>query len=283
MAQSFNIACLQTRPMPDISAAIAEALPLAEAAVSGGALFLFLPEYCGGLASDGPALVPPAETEQDHAFLRAFREFAKSNSVWVMIGSIAVTGPDGKILNRGFVLDDQGDVQSRYDKIHMFDIQLSETEVFRESANVIPGNESACINTPFGCIGHTICYDLRFPYLYRSLAQAGADILAVPAAFMKETGKAHWHVLNRARAIENGSFVIAPCAIGEIPGGGISYGHSLVVNPWGEVIADGGDKPGVVMASIDLEQVTSARARIPSLVHDRPFKQIQKNQKLRIS
>jgi len=273
MAQIFNIACLQTRPMPDIDAAIDEALPLAEKAVRDGAQFLFLPEYCGGLVSDGPALVPPSEPEEKHAFLKAFRDFAKFNNVWVMIGSIAVNGPDGKIRNRGFVLDDQGNVQSRYDKIHMFDIQLSETEVFRESANVAPGNECACVSTPFGMIGHTICYDLRFPHLYRSLAQAGADILAIPAAFMKKTGEAHWHVLNRARAIENGSFVIAPCAIGEIPGGGISYGHSLVVNPWGEVIADGGDTPGVVMALIDLEQVASARARIPSLKHDRSFKQ----------
>lgn len=276
MAQIFNIACLQTRPMPDIKAAIDEALPLAEKAVHDGAEFLFLPEYCGGLVSDGPALVPPTEPEERHAFLHTFRNFAKSNGVWVMIGSIAVNGPDGKIRNRGFILDDQGNVQSRYDKIHMFDIQLSDTEIFRESANVAPGNEIACVSTPLGMIGHTICYDLRFPHLYRSLAQVGAEILAIPAAFMQETGKAHWHVLNRARAIENGTFVIAPCAIGEIPGGGISYGHSLVVNPWGEVIADGGERPGIVSATIDLEQVASARARIPSLNHDRPFGQSEK-------
>ena len=259
--------------MPDMKAAIDEALRLAEEAVHDGAQFLFLPEYCGGLVSDGPALVPPAGPEESHLFLKTFRDFARSNNVWVMIGSIAVNGPDGKIRNRGFVLDDQGDVQSRYDKIHMFDIQLSDTEVFRESANVAPGNEGVCVNTPFGMIGHTICYDLRFAHLYRILAQAGADILAIPAAFVKETGEAHWHVLNRARAIENGAFVIAPCAIGEIPGGGISYGHSLVVNPWGEVIADGGDRPGIVSTTIDLEQVASARARIPNLHHDRPFGQ----------
>ena len=188
-----------------------------------------------------------------------------------MLGSVAIDAGDGKILNRGYVIDDCGAIRSRYDKIHLFDVQISPTEIYRESAHVVAGGRAAIVDTPLGRIGHTICYDLRFPQLYRQLAQAGAEIICVPAAFTKNTGEAHWHVLNRARAIENGVFIVAPCAIGDIPGGGSSYGHSLVVNPWGEVVVDGGEAPGVVMASIDLDKVKATRARIPSLSHDRPF------------
>ena len=271
MARQVHIACLQTRPMAGFDSALEEAMPLAEAAVRAGAQFLFLPEYCGGLASDGPALIPPHAPEDAHPFLRAFRDFAAAENTWVMLGSVAVTGPEGKIVNRGFILDDKGEIASRYDKIHLFDIQLSESEVYRESARVIAGTRAVVCDTPLGRIGHTICYDLRFPGLYRELAQGGAEILTVPAAFTRKTGAAHWHVLNRARAIENGVFVIAPCATGDIPGGGACFGHSLVVNPWGEVLADGGERAGVVQARIDLDEVGAARARIPSLSHDRDF------------
>ena len=266
-----NIACLQTRPMAEFDSALAEAMPLAEAAVQAGAQFLFLPEYCGGLASDGPTLAPPHADEENHPFLQAFQAFAATHQVWIMLGSIAVTGPDGMIINRGFILDDNGEIASRYDKIHLFDIQLSTSEMYRESATVVAGGQAAIIDTPLGRIGHTICYDLRFPQLYRTLAQAGAEIIAIPAAFTQTTGVAHWHVLNRARAIENGVFIVAPCAIGDIPGGGASYGHSLVVDPWGEVLADGGATAGVVQARINLDKVEEARRRIPSLTHDRVF------------
>ena len=271
MSHPLDIACLQTRPMPDFQSAIDEALPLADAAVQAGADILFLPEYCGGLASDGAELAPPVAPDADHPVLRAFQNFAAERKVWVMLGSIAVQGPDGKIINRGFMLDDRGQVHGRYDKIHLFDIQLSESEVYRESARVVAGGRAVIHDTPFGRIGHTICYDLRFPQLYRALAQAGAEIIACPAAFTKRTGEAHWHALNRARAIENGCFMVSPCAIGPIVGGGESYGHSLVVNPWGEVVADGGTLPGVVQARIDLDKVAEARGRIPSLTHDREF------------
>ncbi len=271
MSRPFKIACLQTRPMPDIASALKEAMPLAEAAVQAGAKFIFLPEYCGGLASNGTALDPPAARENEHGFLQAFRKFADENKIWVMLGSIAITGLDGKIINSGFVIDDLGNIQSRYDKIHLFDVQISETEVYRESTRVTPGRQATILDTPFGCVGHTICYDLRFPHLYRELSQAGAEILCVPAAFVKTTGEAHWHVLNRARAIENGAFVVSPCAVGDIPGGGESYGHSVIVNPWGEVIADAGSAPGVIFATIDIEEVKAARSRIPALDHDRPY------------
>ena len=271
MARHVDIACLQTRPMATFQAAIDEAMPQAEAAVQAGADILFLPEYCGGLASEGAELAPPVAPDASHPVLQAFRDFAANRQVWVMLGSIAVQGPGGKIINRGYMLDDRGDVRGRYDKLHMFDIQLSETEVYRESARVVAGGRAVIHDTPFGRIGHTICYDLRFPQLYRELAQAGAEILTAPAAFTRKTGEAHWHVLNRARAIENTSFMISPCAIGPVPGGGESYGHSLVVGPWGEVIADGGTLPGVVSARIDLDKVAEARAKVPSLGHDREF------------
>jgi len=271
MPRPLDIACLQTRPQPDFKSALEEALPLAEAAVQAGADMLFLPEYCGGLKSDGSSLVPPHAREEDHDFLQGMIAFAAASGVWINVGSIAITGPGKKLINRGFMLDDRGTIRGRYDKIHLFDIQLSENEVYRESATIEGGSRAIIHDTPFARIGHTICYDLRFPQLYRALAKDGAEILAAPAAFTKKTGEAHWHVLNRARAIENTCFMVSACAIGPIEGGGESYGHSLVVSPWGEVIADGGTLPGVVHARIDLDQVANAAGRVPSLNHDRPF------------
>ncbi len=271
MARPLDIACLQTRPMPDFQSALDEAMPLAQAAAKAGADILFLPEYCGGLKTDGAAVAPPSAPLGDHLFLKAMQSFAAEVRIWVNLGSIAVDAPDGRILNRGLMIDDTGAVRGQYDKINMFDIQLSETEVYRESATVSPGSKAVMHDTPFARIGHTICYDLRFPELFRALAQAGSEILICPAAFTRKTGEAHWHVLNRARAIENTCFVISPCAIGDVPGGGECYGHSLVINPWGEVIADGGTLPGVVQARIDLDMVGETAAKIPSLSHDRPF------------
>ncbi len=269
MARPIEIACIQTRPMPTFEEAISEAMPLAESAVDAD--ILFLPEYCGGLASRGSALVPPAAPDPGHPVVLAFGEFATRHGVWIMLGSVAVEGRDEKIVNRGFMLDGQGEVRGRYDKIHLFDIQLSASEVYRESARVIPGEAAVVHDTPLGRIGHTICYDLRFPQLFRTLAQGGAEIIACPSAFTRRTGERHWHVLNRARAIENTCFIVSPCAIGPIEGGGESYGHSLVVDPWGEVLADGGTVPGVVRARIDIEKAAAVRSRIPSLDHDRPY------------
>ncbi|MCY3984973.1 MAG: carbon-nitrogen hydrolase family protein [Roseovarius sp.] len=271
MPRTLDIACLQTRPMPDFRSALDEALPMANAAVKAGAEMLFLPEYCGGLKSEGPAIDPPSAQEESHPFLGEMRAFAKERGIWINLGSIAVDGPDGRILNRGLMLDDSGEIRGRYDKIHMFDIQLSESEVYRESAHVSPGNRAVIHDTPFARIGHTICYDLRFPGLFRKLAQGGAEILICPAAFTKKTGEVHWHILNRARAIECTRFVVSACAIGEVPGGGECYGHSLVISPWGEIVSDGGALPGVVLASLDLDQVAEAERRIPSLASERGF------------
>ena len=271
MTREVRIGCVQTRPLATFDEAIEEARRLAGDAVAAGAELVCLPEYCGGLKSEGGLFAPPTAPEARHPVLDALRGFASDTGVWMLIGSIAVDGPGDRLINRGYVIDDRGDIHARYDKIFLFDVDLSPTQRYRESAVVAPGGHAVLVDTPWGRLGMTICYDLRFPQLYRSLAQAGAEILAVPAAFTKVTGEAHWHVLNRARAIENGAVVVAPCAVGEVPGGGAAYGHSLIVSPWGEVLADGGDGVGYVVATVDVQSVTSARGRIPSLQHDRRF------------
>ena len=271
MAREVRIGCVQIRPLATFDEAIEEARGLAGSAVADGAELVCLPEYCGGLKSENGLFAPPTAPEARHPVLDALRGFASDNRVWTLIGSIAVDGPGDRFVNRGYVIDDRGDIRARYDKIFLFDVDLSPTQQYRESAVVAPGDHAVVVDTPWGRLGMTICYDLRFPQLYRTLAQAGAEILAVPAAFTKVTGEAHWHVLNRARAIENGAVVVAPCAVGAVPGGGAAYGHSLVVSPWGEVLADGGDGVGHVVTAVDVESVATARGRIPSLRHDRRF------------
>ena len=271
MTQEVRIGCVQTRPLATFDEAIEEARRLAGDAVAAGAELVCLPEYCGGLKSENGLFAPPTAPEARHPVLDALRGFASDAGVWMLIGSIAVDGPGDRLINRGYVIDGRGDIRARYDKIFLFDVDLSPTQRYRESAVVAPGGQAVLVDTPWGRLGLTICYDLRFPQLYRSLAQAGAEILAVPAAFTKVTGEAHWHVLNRARAIENGAVVVAPCAVGAVPGGGAAYGHSLIVSPWGEVLADGGDGAGYVVTTVDVESVAHARGRIPSLEHDRRF------------
>ncbi len=272
MTRPLHIACLQTRPMATMEEALAEALPMVEGAAQAGAEMVFLPEYCGGLMSDGARLRPPLAPEASHPVLVALRDMAAKLGIWVNVGSIAVSGAGGKIANRGFMLDDRGDIFGRYDKIHLFDVDLAEGAVYRESDTVAAGNVAPVYETPLGRIGHTICYDLRFPQLFRDLAQARAEIICCPAAFTRMTGEAHWHVLNRARAIENTCYIVSPCAIGAIPGGGESYGHSLVVDPWGDVLTDGGDLPGVLHAQLDLDLVGATAVRVPSLNHDRDYR-----------
>ena len=271
MTRKIRIGCVQSRPLATFDEAIEEARRLAGDAVAAGAELVCLPEYCGGLKSEEGLFAPPTAPEARHPVLDALRGFASDAGVWMLIGSIAVDGPGDRLVNRGYVVDGRGDVRARYDKIFLFDVDLSPTQRYRESALVAPGERAVLVDTPWGRLGLTICYDLRFPQLYRSLAQAGAEILAVPAAFTRVTGEAHWHVLNRARAIENGAVLVAPCAVGEVPGGGAAYGHSLIVSPWGEVLADGGDGVGYVVATVDVESAASARGRIPSLGHDRRF------------
>ena len=271
MTRGVRIACVQTPALETFDEAIETACRLAGDAVAAGAELVCLPEFCGGLATENGVLKPPAAPEASHPVLEALRTFARDAGVWMLIGSVAVDGPGSRLINRGFLVDGKGAIRARYDKIHLFDVDLSETERYRESAVVSPGRQAVVADTPWGRLGMTTCYDLRFPHLYRVLAQAGAEILAVPAAFTKVTGQAHWHVLNRARAIENGAVVVAPCSVGPVPGGGAVYGHSLVVSPWGEILAEGGDREGTIVATVDMGSVADVRKRVPSLRHDRPF------------
>jgi len=266
----LKIACLQTKPKATIKNALDEALDLGSLAVKEGASFLFLPEYCGGICSNGKLYTPPSDFEHNHLFIQEFKNFCKRFTIWSLIGSVAVKLENDKIVNRSFIINPEGKIISKYDKIHMFDISLDGEEHY-ESSTINSGNEAIMVKTDLGNIGHSICYDIRFPALYRKLSQAGAEVLVVPAAFTKTTGSAHWHILNRSRAIENVSYLIAPCAVGEIPGGGESYGHSLVVNPWGEVIRDGGDTRGIITASIDISLVKKFRKQLPCLNHDKDF------------
>ena len=265
------ISCLQIRAQPTFESALQELLPLAQQAVDTGAKFICLPEYCGGIKSQGAILNPPAENENEHPVLGQLLDFAKVNQTWILIGSIAIKEPGGKILNRSYVVDASGRIVSRYDKIHLFDVQLSKSIQYKESTVVTPGNNAVLVDTLIGKLGLSICYDIRFPELYRTLAQSGAEVLAIPAAFTKITGQAHWHVLNRARAIENCAYVVSPCTVGSVPGGGECFGHSLIIDPWGTIIADGGDKTGIINAKIELDLVLGSRQRIPSLNHDRSY------------
>lgn len=271
MSNPIRVGVLQTAPQATMAQALDHARALAETALADGATFLALPEYCGGLATADGKLAPPHADENAHEFLKGMKALAVERGVWIMVGSVAITGPEGRIYNRGFLLDEAGAVRARYDKIHLFDVNVSAKETYRESDVIAPGGQASLADTPLGKLGHTICYDLRFADLYRRLALAGAEVLAVPAAFLQTTGQAHWHVLNRARAIENGAFVIAPGAVGAVPGGGQLYGHSLVVDPWGQVLGDAGDTPGALVVEVDRDAVAKARARVPSLTHGRDF------------
>ena len=273
MSISFIASCLQTQPRPDFDSAIEEGLKLAEQSLNDEPSIICFPEYCGGLKSKNGRFIPPHTEEDDHPFLIKFKNFAQNNNVWISIGSIAISYNSEKYFNRSILLNNEGEITHRYDKIHLFDIDLGDDEnKFLESETVNPGNQSSIAKTPFGIFGFSVCYDLRFAQLYRSMAKQGSEVLMVPSAFTKKTGEAHWHVLNRARAIENGAFVISACATGLIDGGGECYGHSLVIDPWGNVLADGGVGSRVVSAKINLADVKDTREKIPSLNHDRDFK-----------
>ncbi|MEM7378496.1 MAG: carbon-nitrogen hydrolase family protein [Pseudomonadota bacterium] len=266
-----RIACLQVAPQPTFESATQAALALADDAVSQGAEALFLPEYAAGFRVNAGRFAPPTAEESVNPYVSAMRRFARERGVWVHAGSFATPAPSGKLYNRSVVIDPGGEVVARYDKIHLFDIQLSDNEVYRESDVVAPGDEACLVDTGWATLGCSICYDLRFPGLYEALAVNGATVLAIPAAFTRATGAVHWHALCRARAIENGAWVIAACSVGDIEGGGGCYGHSLVIDPWGTIVADGGDAPGVIIADIDVHAAAEARQRIPRLTHIRPF------------
>ena len=246
-------------------------------AVAGGAGFVLTPECTNLLSSSRTHQRAVMRHEDQDETLAALRDQAARARIWLLIGSLGVLthDADGRFANRSFLISPSGDIVAHYDKIHMFDVNVSETEVYRESAGYRPGTKAVLAETPFAKIGMTVCYDLRFPHLYRRLAQAGAQIITVPAAFNHITGAAHWHTLLRARAIETGCFVLAPAQTGFHPEakgkGRNTYGHSLAIAPWGEILTDAGTEPGVTFVDLDIDAVTKARARVPSLTHDREF------------
>ncbi len=217
------------------------------------------------------ATLDQARPEAEDLSVAAFRDLAAETGAWLLIGSVVLRASAEKLANRSLLIDPAGHIAARYDKIHMFDVEIPDGQSYRESKAYEAGAEAVTADLPWGRLGLTVCYDLRFPDLYRALARAGAAFLTVPSAFTKYTGAAHWHVLLRARAIETGCFVFAPAQCGTHDGGRETYGHSLIVAPWGEVLADGGEEPGVSLAEIDPAEVAKARAMIPALDHDRPF------------
>jgi deaminated glutathione amidase len=241
-------------------------------AAAGGAEMLFTPEMSGLLDRDSGRAAKNLRTQEDDRVLAAAREAAARHRIWLHIGSLAVLVGDGKVANRSFIIDREGEIRGTYDKLHLFDVDLPTGESWRESNTYSAGSGVVLVNgTPVGKLGLTICYDLRFPGLFAKLAESDADVIAVPAAFTVPTGRAHWHVLLRARAIEAGLFVVAAAQVGRHDDGRETFGHSLVIDPWGEVLLDMGDKPGVGFADIDLKRISDVRSRIPALHHRRPI------------
>ena len=241
-------------------------------AARGGAAMLFTPEMSGLLDRNSQRASTRLRNEDQDIVLAACRDAAREHGIWVHLGSLAILVDDGKVANRGFVIDRAGHVQARYDKIHLFDVDLPTGESWRESAVYRAGQSAVVVNgTPVGKLGLTICYDLRFPTLFARIAEANADVITVPAAFTVPTGKAHWHTLLRARAIEAGLFVVAAAQVGHHEDGRNTFGHSLVVDPWGDVLLDMGEETGVGFAEIDLARISDVRSRIPALNHRRPI------------
>jgi predicted amidohydrolase len=271
---AFKVALVQMRSAMEPKANIAAALAAIEQAKSAGADYVLTPEMTNIIAKRERMMATIVDEERDPT-LAALREAARKHSLYVHIGSLAIKASPERAANRSFLIDRRGDVVARYDKIHMFDVDLAGGESYRESHSYRPGDLAVVADLPWGRLGVTICYDLRFPALYRALAESGASFLSIPSAFTKPTGEAHWHVLMRARAIENGCFVFAAAQGGRHESGRESFGHSLIVDPWGQILAEGGTEPAVILADVDPAQVTAARSRIPSLHHGRRFEMIE--------
>ena len=266
----FNIACIQNCATDNLHQTIHDCEVLSREAYDAGADLICLPEFFSFLNLNEEGLDVAPFRESEHPTLAAFQELTLKLQVWILLGSIAIYDSQGKKRNRSILLNPRGEIEIRYDKIHMFDVNLPNGEVYRESDVFSPGNKAVTASLPWGELGLTVCYDLRFPHLYRSLAHAGADVISVPAAFTRTTGQAHWHVMLRSRAIETGAYVVAPCQHGD-HGRAKTYGHSLIIDPWGRILADGGEDRGYIIAEVDMEEVKNARRMIPALEHDRDY------------
>lgn len=271
MIEKVKVAGVQLNASPEISENTKIVEDQVREAAGQGAKLIVTPENTCHMVFPQGKKLDTAPAEDAHGLLSRAQELAQELDVWLLLGSLSIKVQEDKIANRSFMISDKGEIVARYDKIHLFDVDLAGGESYRESKNVQGGDKAVLADTPWGKVGMTICYDVRFPHLYRTLAHAGASILTVPAAFTVPTGKAHWHTLLRARAIENGAFVIATGQCGTHAGDRLTYGHSLIINPWGEVIAEAGEQPEIIYADLDMDEVTKARESIPALQHDRPF------------
>ena len=272
---TFKAAMIQMRSGLQPGANIDAAVRYIGDAKSAGAEYVLTPEMTNILAANREQLFAVAAEEEADPSLATLREVARKLGIYVHIGSLAIRISPDRAANRSFLIDPKGDILARYDKIHMFDVDLAGGESYRESRNYRPGELAVLADLPWGRLGLTVCYDLRFPALYRALAEAGATMLAIPSAFTKQTGEAHWHVLIRSRAIENGCFVFAAAQGGRHENGRDTFGHSLIVDPWGRIIAEGGTEPGVIVGEINPAEVVNARARVPSLQHGRRFEIVE--------
>ncbi|CAK0766248.1 Deaminated glutathione amidase [uncultured Gammaproteobacteria bacterium] len=267
----LRVACVQVNAGPEIEPNLKQVEKLIRKARDAGAELIATPENVATVVQGRQKILDRVKPEKDNPTLAFFCNLAKETEAWLLVGSLGVLLGFGKVANRSYLIDSGGRVAAWYDKIHMFDVDLPDGESYRESTTFQPGDRAVVSASPWGIVGLTICYDLRFSYLFRALAKAGAGLITVPAAFTAPTGRAHWHVLLRARAIETGSFIVAPAQCGVHDEGRRTFGHSLIIDPWGEVLADGGDQPGVITAEVDLTRVAEVRSMIPALKHDRNF------------
>jgi predicted amidohydrolase len=270
MADKFIAACIQMRGKCNPSENLNDLVGMVNEAASAGATYIQTPEISNIVNRDRPALLSSIQTEADDPMLASLRRLAAELNVTIHIGSLAIKNGE-KVANRAFVIGNDGSLLARYDKVHLFDVDLPNGETWRESNTFTGGHEAVAVDLPFARLGVAICYDVRFPYLFRALADAGCTLLSAPACFTKQTGEAHWSVLQRARAIENGAFMLSAAQAGTHEDGRETYGHSMIVDPWGTVLAEAGSEPGVVMAQIDMTAVQDARSRIPALRHARPI------------
>jgi predicted amidohydrolase len=271
---AFRVGLIQMRSGREPRANFDAAAALIREAKQAGADYVLTPEMTNVMETSRERLFGVITAEETDPSLAGFRDLARSLGIHVHVGSLAIKVAPEKAVNRSFLIDPAGAIAARYDKIHMFDVDLANGESYRESRTYRPGDLAVCTDLPWGRLGLTICYDLRFPALYRALAEAGASFLTIPSAFTRQTGEAHWHVLQRARAIETGCFVFAAAQGGRHENGRETFGHSLVVDPWGRVLAEGGTEPAVVIADIDPTEIAAARGRVPSLQHGRRFELI---------
>ena len=268
---NLKVACIQTNSNSDPNINIREVSSLIRAARSTGAELITPPEVVGMLDPNREKALKKAQPENYHGVLREFRALSRDLAIWLLIGSISIKLSNGKLANRSFLINPAGQIIARYTKIHMFDVEVNDGSIYRESATYQPGTSACLARTPWGLVGLTICYDIRFPALYRDLAKAGAKIIFIPSAFTEVTGEAHWHILQRARAIENGCFIVSAAQTGMHEQNRKTFGHSIIVDPWGNILADADKDVGFITADLDLNLVDEVRKKIPSLTHDREY------------